>query len=105
MQQDDTLKSRTARSSIKLIQSSLRSLRQATSDGFDEASIEEILRSADQLSTSLKRLESYLPEKPAPDAPKAPAGAKIDIRKVSEVLAKVTSGRFCPDCGLPTAAG
>lgn len=96
----DTLKSRTARSSMKLIRQSLIALRRASSDLTIEANIEATLRESEVLSTAIKRLSGFISESDPARHGKANVRptTSTDVRHVHRVLSSIVEGRFCPDC-------
>ena len=96
--QSDTLKSRTATSSVALIRRALADLRAAsTSLDSDENAFDEIVRSAETLSGGIKRLSVYASDVPK-TAPIEPTEKSVDIQHVNRVLAALENG-VCPKCG------
>lgn len=97
----DTLKSRTARSAVFIVRESLKSLRQYSADLCDPANIDRVIKTAEVLSTSLKKLEPFLDVPAGGQQPSDHSrdGPLIDIRSVGKMLTAIHEGRICADCG------
>jgi hypothetical protein len=95
-----SLKSRTARSSLFLLRTNLQDLR-AYSRQFDPAEIDRITKSAELVSTSLKKLQGWVAKEPInTNGSKAePASDAIDVLALRVFLNALESGRLCPACG------
>jgi len=101
----DTLKSRTARSALFLLRENLRDLR-AYAEDFDPEEIDRLVKAADLVSTSLKKLQAWVAEEPKNDVAPAPEdGEAIDVLQLSAFLDAVSKDRLCLACGglLPSA--
>ena len=101
----DTLKSRTARSALFLLRENLRDLR-AYAENYDPDEIDRLVKAADLVSTSLKKLQAWVAEEPTNDvAPASEGGEAIDVLQLSAFLDAVNKDRLCLTCGglLPSA--
>jgi len=94
----DTLKSRAARSALFLLHENLRELR-AYAENFNPDEIDRLVKAADLLSTSIKKLLAWVSDAPTSDALPASAGKLIDLHTLSSFLAVAHSGHLCPRCG------
>lgn len=93
------LASQTARSSVRLVKQALSDLRAASADLSNDANIQEVTRSADVLSSAIKRLASYIGD--APNEDEAPRQrVSIDIRRVNRIIRAAMNDEKCPICGL-----
>ncbi len=92
------LKARTARSSLFVINESLKALRQNMAKLDDPSSIDRVIREGEIMSTSLKKLHAYLGEKQKNDMP-ASAGSDIDLDVLTRCLLAIRKNRICPNCG------
>lgn len=96
------LKSRTARSSAKLVKQMLRDMRWHAARLDDPASVESVLTMAGTLSESVKKLSQILGDPtPANETQKTRDTApKIGMEALKNFIAVSDSGAdFCPDCG------
>lgn len=105
------LKSRSAKNAAFLIKEGLKQLRHHASKMADDpASIERVIREADLLSTTCKKLATFAETAPPSETaqPTKPTGPKFDIRAVTRLTRAVNravDGRdgVCPVCcGLIT---
>ena len=92
------LKAETVRSSLFVVRVSLNALRQYVANLDDPASIDRVIREAEIMSTSLKKLHAYIGDEPVNEMP-ASAGTDIDLAIVTDFLASVRDGRICHQCG------
>lgn len=101
----DTLKSRTARSALFLLQENLRDLR-TYSENFDPDEIDRLVKAADLVSMSIKKLLVWVSDTPTNDAQPASTGDLIDVAALSSFLSAANTGRLCSRCGglMPIAA-
>lgn len=94
----DTLKSRTATSSLALIRRSLADMRAASAALETDESFEEIIRSAETLSAGIKRLSNYVSDQPNPKKSPPTKTSVMEIDHAARVLDAVKNGK-CPHCG------
>lgn len=94
----DTLKSRTAKSSLALIRRSLADMRAASAALKTDESFEEIIRSAETLSAGIKRLSVYVSDQPTPKKSSPNETSVLDVDHAARVLNAVKNGE-CPQCG------
>jgi hypothetical protein len=92
------LKARTARSSLFVINESLRALRQNMANLDDPSSIDRVIREAEIMSTSLKKLHGFIGVEPVNEMP-ASAGSDIDLEVVTRCLLAFRENRVCLQCG------
>lgn len=93
----DTLKTRTERASLFLLRENLSDLH-AYSENFDPDEIDRLVKAADLVSTSLKKLLSWVSDEAVVD--QAPASSEqIDIMASSAFITAVLSGQVCQQCG------
>ena len=98
----DTLRSRTARSSLILLRENLRDLRAYSAD-FDPEQIDRLTKAAELTSTTIKKLLAWLEPEQMNNA--APASERlsdheselIDVLAVTAFLSAID--RLCPTCG------
>ena len=95
-----TLKSRTARSSLFLLRTNLQALRDY-SHNFDPAEIDRVTKAAELVSTSLKKLQSWVAEEPsnAKTGKTVSTFDEIDVQAVVGFLTTLETGRLCSECG------
>ena len=92
------LQAQTGRSSVRLIKQALSDLRAASTDLQNPTSITEVTRSADVLSSAIKRLSFHIGDAPKEDdAPRQ--RVSIDIERVNRILGAAEEGKVCPLCG------
>lgn len=92
------LVSQTARSSVRLIKQALADMRAASSDLSSGANIQEVSRSADVLSNSIKRLSSYVGD--VSENNELPRQREsIDIERISRIIEAAVKGENCQKCG------
>lgn len=94
----DTLKSRTATSSLALIRRSLADMRAASAALENDESFEEIIRSAETLSAGIKRLSAYTSDQTSPKKSPPIEKSIMEIDHAARVLDAVKNGK-CPQCG------
>lgn len=96
----DTLRSRTVRSSLRLLQENLRDLR-AYAEDFDPDQIDRLTKAAELTSTTIKKLLAYISEEPKNVSEPAPAGGTdlVDVVALNSFLAALNKKRICPACG------
>lgn len=94
----DTLKSRTARSALFLLKENLRELR-TYAESFDPDEIDRLVKAADLVSTSIKKLLSWVAVEPTNKKEPALAGDLIDVSALLCFLSAVEEKRLCPRCG------
>lgn len=103
----NTLRSRTARSSLILLRENLKDLRGYAED-FDPDQIDRLTKAAELTSTTIKKLLAWLEPEQKNDTPPANAGTEehIDLRALAAFLDAARAGRICPECGglLPSSA-
>lgn len=94
----ETLKNRTARSALYLLQENLRELRSYV-ENFDPDEIDRLVKAADLVSTSIKKLLSWVAAEPTNEKEPALAGDLIDVSSVLSFLSAAEEKRLCPRCG------
>ena len=101
----ETLKSRTKRSALFLLKENLRDLR-TYAENFDPDEIDRLVKSADLVSSALKKLLAWVSDAPTNDAQPASTDELIDVHALSSFLSAANTGRLCPRCGglMPSAA-
>lgn len=94
-----SLKSRTARSALFLLRENLKDLR-AYSRQFDPAEIDRVSKTAELVSSSLKKLQTWVAVEPtnANGSKAEPASDEIDVLALRFFLNAVESKRLCPAC-------
>ena len=96
---ENSLKARSARSSIFLIKTGIAKLKEYQARIEEPESLERLVIEADQLSSNLKRLESLITdEKPAPKQP-APVDEILDVHAIGFLAQMAAQGKLCGDCG------
>lgn len=95
----DSIQNRTARSSLRLLKTTLQSFRAL--DTSDPANIDRVIKEAELLSTTAKKLGKYLhDDAPGEAAKKAEQPEpKFDIFRVAAALAGIVNGGCCARCG------
>lgn len=100
----ETLKSRTTRSALFLLKENLRDLR-TYAENFDPDEIDRLVKAADLVSSSLKKLLAWVSDAPTNEVESASAGDMIDVVALSSFLSAANTGRLCPRCdGLMPSA-
>lgn len=94
----DTLKSRTATSSVALIRRALADMRAASANLEAEGAFDEIVRSAETLSGGIKRLSVYAQDIPSKKAPSPTEKSAVEVEHVARVLSAAKNGT-CKRCG------
>lgn len=99
----NTLRNRTARSSLILLRENLRDLRGYAED-FDPEQIDRLTKAAELTSTSIKKLLAWLEPEETPPVLAGDDGDQIDVLAVRAFLCAMD--RLCPVCGgrLPSGA-
>ena len=99
----NTLRNRTARSSLILLRENLRDLRGYAED-FDPEQIDRLTKAAELTSTSIKKLLAWLEPEEAPPASAGDDADLIDVLAVRAFLCAMDC--LCPVCGgrLPSGA-
>lgn len=94
-----TLKNRTARSALFLLRENLHALR-SYSEHFDPDEIDRLVKAADLVSTSLKKLEKWVgASDESNSAEPNPTDDMIDVSTLTNFLDAARCGRICPSCG------
>ena len=95
----DSIQNRTARSSLRLLKTTLQSFRAL--DTSDPANIDRVIKEAELLSTTCKKLGKYLHDDvPGEAAKKAePPEPKFDIFRVAAALSGIVNSGCCQRCG------
>lgn len=96
---ENSLKARSARSSIFLIKTGIAKLKEYQARIEEPESLERLVIEADQLSSNLKRLESLITED-AP-TPKQPAQVEeaLDVHAIGFLAEMTAQGKLCSTCG------
>ena len=96
----NTLRSRTARSSLILLRENLRHLRGYAED-FDPDQIDRLTKAAELTSVTIKKLLAWLEPEQKNQTPPANADSedRIDVTAVTAFLDAAFAGRICPTCG------
>ncbi|MEP5630381.1 MAG: hypothetical protein ABJP79_00715 [Tateyamaria sp.] len=95
---ENSLKARSARSSIFLIRTGIAKLKEYQDRIEEMESLERLVIEADQLSSNLKRLESLITDAPAPK--QAPVEEDIlDVHAIGFFAQMAAQGKLCSVCG------
>lgn len=92
------LREQTVKSALFVIRESMAALRQHVANLDDPASVDRVIREAEIMSTSLKKLHAYLGDEPKNDTPPS-GGQSIELRVVSDFFRAAQDNRICPHCG------
>jgi len=96
---ENSLKARSARSSIFLIKTGIAKLREYQARIEEPESLERLVIEADQLSSNLKRLESLITDDtPAPIQP-TPVEKTLDVHAIGFLAQMAAQGKLCSVCG------
>lgn len=92
------LRMQTVKSALFVVRESMAALRQHVANLDHPASVDRVIREAEIMSTSLKKLHAYLGDEPKNDMP-ASAGPTIELRVVSDFFEAAQDNRICAHCG------
>lgn len=96
---ENSLKARSARSSIFLIRTGIAKLKEYQARIEEPESLERLVIEADQLSSNLKRLESLITDDaPTPKQP-APVEETLDVHAIGFLAHMTAQGKLCSACG------
>ena len=96
---NETIRSRTARSSLTLLRATLQTFRSL--DVTDPAQAPRVIKTAELLSMTAKNLGKFLTDHAHGEAAKnaEPPEPKFDVFRVEAALAGIVNGGCCPRCG------
>lgn len=99
LQVNDTIRSRTARSSLTLLKATLQTFRAL--DVTDPEQAPRVIKTAELLSMTAKKLGKFLTDDANGEAAKKaePPEPKFDVFRVAAALAGIVNGGCCPQCG------
>lgn len=96
---ENSLKARSARSSIFLIRTGIAKLKEYQARIEEPESLERLVIEADQLSSNLKRLETLITDE-APAPKQAPVEEEIlDVHAIGFLAQMAAQGKLCGECG------